>query len=259
MGAKTKIEWTDASWNPVTGCEHGCEYCYARRIANRFKMKGVKVGERAVGFELKEPVRNPDGKIEPYPFGFTATLHKYRLNEPSKWKKPRNIFVCSMADLFGDWVLDEWITQVFDACVPPHRYLFLTKNPKRYWELYDKGLMPTGENAKNMWFGCSVTTEDTQFFYIEGDSERATNHNGFLSIEPILGDFPVRDFSGMGIKWAIIGAETGNRKGKVVPQKEWIDHLCESFDISGIRVFMKDSLVPIVGENNMRREFPWED
>ena len=257
MGRATKISTFDSTWNPVSGCEHGCEYCYARRIANRFKMPGVEVGEKVAGIELKEPVRNLEGKIAPYPFGFTPTFHKYRLDEPSHWKKPRSIFVCSMADLFGEWVPDEWITQVFDACVAPHRYLFLTKNPARYLELYKKELMPS--DRQRMWFGCSVTTEDTPFFWVDEMSKEGIDHNGFLSIEPLLTDFPVRDFGGMGIKWVIIGAETGNRKGKVVPQKEWVDHLCESCDISGIPIFMKESLVPVVGEENMRREFPWSE
>lgn len=257
MGRATKISTFDSTWNPVSGCSHGCDYCYARKIANRFKMQGVEISEDVVGLELKEPVRNAADKIEPYPFGFTPTFHKYRLSEPAHWKKPRDIFVCSMADLFGEWVPDEWITQVFEACVAPHRYLFLTKNPQRYWDLYENGLMP--KDRSRMWFGCSVTRADDPFFYIEGTSDVGEDHNGFLSIEPMLEDFKVRDLTYTGLKWVIIGAETGNRKGKVVPQKEWIDHLLESCDLSGIAVFMKDSLIPVVGERNMRREFPWED
>ena len=137
---KTKIEWADSTWNPVTGCLHGCEYCYARRIAERWGtlFKGPQPEDEGLTFlpdeperfyELDEPVRNEDGKAEPYPANFYPTLHKYRLNQPQKWVKPQNIFVYSMADLFGDWVPDDWIMRVFDACcdVPRHRYLFLTK------------------------------------------------------------------------------------------------------------------------------------
>ncbi len=118
---KTKIEWCDSTWNPVTGCLHGCEYCYAQKIANRFgtinKMiesaaeEGINLDSKYFSnpdyfSELNEAVRDENGKIEPYPTNFYPTLHKYRLDDPQKWKKPRTIFVCSMADLFGDWVPD---------------------------------------------------------------------------------------------------------------------------------------------------------
>ena len=108
---KTKIEWCDSTWNPVTGCYHGCEYCYARRIACRFGdfstidgniVKVINANTSTPLYEVKYKVKSP------YPGKFTPTLHRYRLDEPVRWKKPRNIFVCSMADLFGDWVPDEW-------------------------------------------------------------------------------------------------------------------------------------------------------
>ena len=111
---KTKIDWCDSTWNPVTGCLHGCEYCYARGIANRFGTKNQChsfYGGHPVGkiHELEEPaVVTETGKKSPYPFNFEPTFHKYRLNEYQN-KKGRNIFVCSMADLFGKWIPDEWI------------------------------------------------------------------------------------------------------------------------------------------------------
>ena len=123
---KTKIDWADSTWNPVTGCLHGCEYCYAKRIARRF---GDKAAEGVT-------IRNQYIKLkdEPYPYGFDPTFHRYRLDRPKIWTKARNIFVCSMADLFGEWVPDEWINTVFAACLeaPQHNYLFLTKNPGQY-------------------------------------------------------------------------------------------------------------------------------
>ena len=125
---KTKSEWCDSTWNPVTGCLHTCEYCYARRIAERFGTlnKGPQPEDEGLSFvpdeperfwELDEPVRNEAGKIEPFPADFYPTLHRYRLNEPARNKKPQNIFVCSMADLFGEWVPDEWIEEVMNACL----------------------------------------------------------------------------------------------------------------------------------------------
>ena len=134
---KSKIEWCDSTWNPVTGCLHGCEYCYARRIAARF---GHHHHEDGTNHYLGEPMAytplGKDERIDPYPFSFDPTFHSYRLCEPCH-HRGQNIFVCSMADLFGEWVPDGWIAKVLDACLdsPQNRYLFLTKNPSRYMEL----------------------------------------------------------------------------------------------------------------------------
>ncbi len=241
---KTKIEWCDSTWNPVTGCLHGCEYCYAKRIAIRFGGMGVTVPR------VQNEPYIINGRVIPYPFGFTPTFHRYRLDEPQKWKKPRTIFVCSMADLFGDWVPDEWIEEVFKACekAPQHRYLFLTKNPRRYVELAKKGKLP--ERA-NIWYGSTATSSDKQLYL-------SSNRNTFLNIEPILKDFGTNIKFYKLFDWVIIGAETGNRRYKVIPEKEWIGNICKAANESRIPVFMKDSLIPIVGEENMRREFPWE-
>jgi len=267
---KTKIEWCDSTWNPVTGCLHGCEYCYARKIANRFKGSGFidirKYNDVSTSsgkaYELKDPIqkRIKRGNLvgDPYPFGFSPTLHRYRLDEPQRMKKPRTIFVCNMADLFGEWVPDEWIAEVFKACekAPQHRYLFLTKNPKRYYDLAEQGEKPNGKlpNASNMWFGTTITSVRAPIFWGDG-------WNTFLSIEPLLTDFKELEtaFSKTSVKWIIIGAETGNRKNKVIPKKEWVYNICRAADKAGLPVFMKDSLIPIVGEKNMRREFPWRN
>ena len=265
MGSKTKIDWCDATWNPVTGCKHGCEYCYARKIAERFG--GVyyedelpnRYGEYEVEHlcadgdlhELDYPLRNyGNNKIAPYPFEFDPTFHRYKLDEPQKWKKPRTIFVCSMADLFGDWVPDEWIEQVFKACeaAPQHRYLFLTKNPKRYVDLYRKNILPIG---KGHWYGTTVTSPEQPFFYSRVPDD---NPNTFVLIEPIMGTFgKINDLP----DWVIIGAETGNRKGKVAPQKEWIDEIAAECRRCKKPLFMKDSLRSLMG-TDFRQEFPWE-
>lgn len=267
---KTKIDWADSTWNPVTGCLHGCEYCYARKIAERFGSK--QKPESIARSVLNAPMRCTDlysymrmagisqGKVQPYPFDFSPTFHRYKLDEPQRWKKPRTIFVCSMADLFGDWVPDEWIQQVFDACAraPQHRYLFLTKNPKRYSELYEKGMMPRGVNAWNKYFGCTITKPTDEYFYnnLYGNG---IDHPGFLSIEPIMEDFDIREFDKdeFGIKWIIVGAETGNRKGKVIPKREWIEHLSQTCMKSNVPLLMKESLRDLMGDD-FRQEFPWE-
>ena len=259
---KTTIEWADMSWNPVTGCYHGCPYCYAERIANRFKDKSQS--QDGVLFDLHEGVKDSMGRKDPYPYGFRPTFFRYRLDDPQKVKGPRRVFVCSMADLFGEWVPDEWITRVFDACkaAPQHTYLFLTKNPERYSDLMEKGLLP---DLPNFWYGTTVTGSGDRFAWFDRFA------NWYLSVEPLLS--PMGTYGcgpaeagamekgalpppGTHPGWVIIGAETGNRKGKVVPEKEWIDNIVAKCRMMRASVMMKDSLIPIVGEKNMIREFP---
>ncbi len=222
MGKKTKIETFDSTWNPVTGCSHGCAYCYARNIATRFR------GTQA------------------YPHGFEPTLREDRLDIPKKWTRGRMIFVCSMADLFGEWVPDEWIVKVFDACkaAPQHDYFFLTKNPGRYRKLFDKGLLP---DLPNFWFGSSVTRRGDGFQWFDRFS------HWFLSIEPLLEDLGSYT-TAFKPHWIIIGAETGNRKDKVVPEKKWVESIVAQFP--GVPVYMKPSLAPVMGEADMRTELP---
>ena len=137
---KTKIEWCSHTWNPVTGCRHDCPYCYARRIATRFGPKidefpdesGITafVNEGVDCYVVEKPTELKDWqgnyrRSTPYPKNFAPTLHKYTLTYPEKRLTPATIFVGSMADLFGRWVPDEWIREVFEACeaAPQHRYL----------------------------------------------------------------------------------------------------------------------------------------
>lgn len=243
---KTKIDWADSTWNPVTGCLHGCDYCYARKIANRFGNKYLPYGDG-----INEIDFHVDGEkgIDPYPFGFEPTLHRYRLNEPARKTKPRNIFVCSMADLFGDWVPDSWIEDVFRACeaAPQHRYLFLTKNPKRYKELQFKIPLPTSERY---WYGTTLTD-------IDGETLHFGGKNCFLSIEPILEPINAVDMWKR-FGWAIVGAETGNRKDKVIPKREWIESIVAECRKYNVPIFMKSNLRSVWGDDFIQ-EFPWED
>lgn len=257
---KTKIDWCDSTWNPVTGCLHGCEYCYARSIAERFggwtwviegeanTLHDTVLKHNSSIRELYKPLTiwRENGKTTkaPYPYDFTPTLHRYRLNEYQN-EKGRNIFVCSMADLFGDWVPDSWIEEVFAACenALQHNYLFLTKNPKRYEKLLDR-YMPD-----NMWFGWSQTEP-------MGDKIVFTTHHSvhtFVSIEPLLK--PFEEFHIRGVDWVIIGAETGRRKNKVVPDKKWIEDIVNECRKANIPIFMKSSLADIWGEP-LIQEFP---
>lgn len=289
---KTKIDWCDATWNPVTGCLHGCEYCYARRIAERFRAREIYDPEcqcqrhliargmlKGTGkpLELDYPweQRNKGGSITnaAYPFGFDPTFHRYKLDEPQRWKTPRNIFVCSMADLFGDWVPDEWIQEVFQACeaAPWHRYLFLTKNPTRLCKMANayaiqkwnakhqkphdqtdeyEGVLPLPVHD-NWWLGSSLDNANARRF------DGGFTWNTFTSIEPLT------EYMDMGLgsfgsdKWTIIGAETGNRKGKVIPKREWVENILEAASITSMKVFMKESIRELMGDD-FRQEFPWE-
>ena len=170
---------------------------------------------------------------------------------------------------------DEWIEQVFEACeaAPQHRYLFLTKNParlckmaraykiRRWNEKHEGKPHPqTEEYAQtlslpchdNWWFGSTMDSKNSRRF--QGD-----NHfNTFTSIEPL------REFMDVGLdsfgsdKWVIIGAETGNRKGKIIPKREWVENIVEAAQITGMKVFMKESLRGLMGDD-FRQEFPWEE
>lgn len=239
---KTKIEWAESTWNPVTGCNHDCPYCYARGIASRFGGAGMNIPHI-----LNDPFRK-NGKIQPYPFGFVPTFHRYKLNEYAS-KFGRNIFVCSMADLFGSWVPDDWIEEVFKACqeAPQHNYIFLTKNPGRYIELENEKRLPW---AENFWFGTSITGPNEVYTWFSDKK-----FHWFLSVEPILSDLGEMDPEAPRPEWVIIGAETGRRKEKVVPERNWIENLvnqCRKYDIP---VFMKGSLSEIWGKR-LIQEFP---
>ena len=245
---KTKIDWCDSSWNPVTGCLHNCEYCYARSIANRF---GFHANEPDINERILEEIPISGGKKVPYPFDFQPTLHRYRLDEYLN-KRGRNIFVCSMADLFGEWVPDSWIDEVFEACrrAPHHNYLFLTKNYMRASDF---------KFEKNWWIGRTYTSnQDKALCYGDPWSTDITERaNQFLSIEPLLGevtDLPYYAHE-YGFRWVIIGAETGNRKSKVIPKREWIERIVKDCRFRNVPVFMKSSLADIWGEP-LIREFP---
>lgn len=263
---RSDIEWCDHTWNPITGCRHNCQYCYAKRMTARFagdvrlnlmaKKDYFKVAAADGGkdlFVLDKPMINETGKALVYPFGFEPTYHQYRLNMLEKLKVGNRIFVGAMADLFGNWVPDEWISEVFSICRehPRHVYMFLTKNPDRYWELEDKKLLPV---ADNHWYGYSYTRSGDRCW-----GSKMNNKHSFVSVEPLLEDLSTGLFNFHCLpaaEWVIIGAETGRRKEKVVPEKEWIDKILLHCDKYKIPVFMKDSLIPIIGGENMRREYP---
>ena len=259
---RSKIEWCDYTWNPITGCRHGCPYCYARKMTARFAgdIRLNKMAKRdysmvsaADGGEdlyvLNAPMSNETGNPLVYPFGFEPTLHRYRMDKPEKLKMGNNIFVGAMSDVFGEWVPDNWLDDIFEVCQrnPIHNYLFLTKNPEKYMQYR----IPEGQ--ENLWYGTTVTRrrDMNRVGYLP---EKAKT---FVSIEPILEDLYVENYWILQeVDWIIIGAETGRNREKVVPKPEWVENIVRMAVSARIPVFMKDSLIPVVGEENMRRDFP---
>jgi protein gp37 len=208
--------------------------------------------------EIQLP-REGEGKYHRgYPYGFDPTLHYYRLNEPQTWKMPRTIFVGSMCDLFASYVPDEWIAQVFAACeaAPQHRYIFLTKNAKRYDCL--SYMLSEKEKHGNWWIGASATTQAMFDKQAANLDFYGTGYNAFVSCEPLLEPIELDGLGEQGILWVIVGAETGNRKGKIIPEKEWIDEIVQQCKEANIPVFMKDSLKKIIPEHEFLQQFPWE-
>lgn len=185
MGTNSTIEWTDATWNPVTGCTKispGCKHCYAERMAIRLRAMG-----------------QPN-----YRNGFDLTVHEQTLDLPLRWKRPQMIFVNSMSDLFHDDVPVDFIVRAFNVMGKAswHRFQVLTKRSARLAEL--SPLLPW---APNIWTGVSVETREYQYRI---DHLRATGaHIKFLSLEPLLGPIPGIDLSG--IDWVIVGGESGHR------------------------------------------------
>lgn len=259
---RSGIEWCDHVWNPITGCWHGCTYCYARKMSVRFS-GDIKRNKAAVNdykfletqdgknlYILDQPMLSETGTILVYPFGFEPTLHRYRFNMLEKLKMGNNIFVGAMADIFGEWIPDEWIGEIFGICqrYPIHNYLFLTKNPKRYMQYG----IPTSQD--NLWFGTTITGSAD----IDRIASLVISAKTFVSIEPLQNSIEKEDIEAICrvVDWIIIGAETGRHSGKVKPNPDWIKRIVCMAEADHVPVFMKDSLIPIVGEKNMRREFP---
>jgi protein gp37 len=211
MGDNSAIEWTDATWNPVTGCTKvspGCKHCYAERLALRLHAMG-----------------NPR-----YRRGFDVTLHEDQLELPLRWKSPRRIFVNSMSDLFHDDVPVPFIERAFEVMGRAHWHVFqvLTKRAERLREL-----APCLTWWPNVWQGVSV---ESSRYVGRIDALRVVPAAvRFLSIEPLLGPLP--ELHLRGIDWVIVGGESG--PGHRPPQPDWIRDIRDQCIAAGVAFFFK--------------------
>ena len=193
MATKTSIEWTDATWNPVTGCRKvspGCDHCYAATLAKRLKAMG-------------NPRYRTDGPDGP---GFGVALHRDKVTEPKHWREPRRVFVNSMSDLFHREVPVDCIRQVFVsmAAAPQHQFQVLTKRPRRMAEVVGRIVQELGI-VPNVWLGASIENDEYTW---RADYVRATPAAvHFLSLEPLLGPLPGLQLAG--IDWIVVGGESG--------------------------------------------------
>ncbi len=208
---KTNIEWTDLTWNPITGCSkvsEGCKNCYAEKMANRlYKMNNPR-----------------------YKNVFKVTLHDDLLNVPIKKKKPNNIFVCSMSDLFHEEVPFDYIKKVFDIMKLANWHVFqvLTKRPNRLLEFSKNYKIPD-----NVWIGTSIEniTVKERIDYLKNVQAKTK----FLSCEPLLDDISSLDFNG--IDWIVVGGESGPNSRPI--KKEWVIKIKDICEINNIPFFFK--------------------
>ena len=211
MAQKSKIEWTESTWNPVNGCTKispGCKNCYAERFALRLKA-----------------AKNPS-----YINGFQVTLHERVLSLPFKWHKPQSIFVNSMSDLFHENVPDEFIFTIFDIMNKAnwHRFQILTKRSDRLLSLSPKlGWAP------HIWM--AVTVEDSEHVYRVSQLRRTGAAIKFLSLEPLLGPIPGLNLEG--VDWVIAGGESGPYARPVEPY--WITSVRDQCQESKVPFFFK--------------------
>jgi protein gp37 len=217
----TKIEWTDETWNPVTGCvkvSPGCKHCYAEKFAERFRN-----------------VTMPGGKRHVFASGFDPLLRPDRLTQPQAWRTPRKVFVNSMSDLFGEFVPDDYLGRVFDVMrrTPQHIYQVLTKRSGRL-PSWTKHHAPWLEHAQHIWLGVSV--EDRKYGLPRIDDLRAAIASvRFLSVEPLLEHLGRVDLDG--IDWVIVGGESGPRARPVDPA--WVRDVRDQCIAAGVPFFFK--------------------
>ncbi|PRY18941.1 DUF5131 family protein [Pseudosporangium ferrugineum] len=220
MGDRSAIEWTQATWNPTTGCDkvsRGCDHCYAMTLSRRLKAMG-------------QPRYQNDGDARTSGPGFDLTPHPATLMLPLSWKRPRRVFVNSMSDLFHARVPLDFVRQVFEvmAATPQHSYQILTKRARRLRRLSGELDWPG-----NVWMGVSVEDQDATDRI--DDLREVPAAVRFLSCEPLLG--PLTELNLDGIGWAIAGGESGPNARPMHPA--WVTVLRDQCIHAGVPFFFK--------------------
>jgi len=227
MSNHTAIEWTDATWNPVTGCtkvSRGCDHCYAARLAR---------GRLQHRYRAQEPVEDTaENRADP----FAVRLWEDRLDEPARWRSPRMVFVNSMSDLFHKAIPRDFVTEIFRVMLetPRHIYQVLTKRPARaarFWEDVGPSL-GYATLPPHIWIGSSVEEQDVTYRI---DHLRLVDAEvRFLSCEPLLGPLQL-DLDG--ISWVIVGGESGPEHRLMEP--EWARSIRDQCLDADVRFFFK--------------------
>ena len=225
MGDKTGIEWTDATWNPTTGCDRtspGCDNCYALTMAKRLK---------AMGSERYQCDGDP---LTSGP-GFGLTVHPDALDLPMRWKRPRRIFVNSMSDLFHKDVPSEFILRVFEvmARCPQHTFQVLSKRPQRMCAWVSANNEVTAPTLPNVWLGTSI--ENDSYAFRANHLRMTPAAARFLSLEPLLGPLPSLNLDG--IDWVIVGGESGPNARPMHPN--WVRDIRDKCVDAGVPFFFK--------------------
>jgi protein gp37 len=220
VGDKTAIEWTDATWNPTTGCDRtspGCDHCYALTLASRLKAMGVAKYQK-------------DGPARSSGPGFGLALHPGALRLPQLWRSPRRVFVNSMSDLFHDDVPLGFIQEVFAVMrrTPAHTYQILTKRSRRLAKVADQLEWPA-----NIWMGVSI--EDDRYVFRTRHLAEVPAAVRFVSAEPLIGPLPSLQLAG--IDWLIAGGESGAEHRPM--QSQWVTDLRDRCVGAGVAFFFK--------------------
>lgn len=238
MSTTTKIEWTEKTWNPTTGCDRvspGCDNCYALTMAKRLKAMG-------------QAKYQTDGDPRTSGPGFGLAVHPGTLAEPFRWREPSVVFVNSMSDLFHAKVPLEFIQRVFAvmAATPQHTYQILTKRARRL-----RRLAPQLDWPSNVWMGVSVENEDRGVLSRVDELRRVPAAVRFLSCEPLLSDLPNLKLDG--INWLIVGGESGG--GARPMDIRWAESLVDRGLVAGAAVHVKQ--LGSVWAQRKRRESGW--
>jgi len=225
MSDKTGIEWTDATWNPTTGCDRvspGCDNCYALELAGRLKLMGSAAYQN-------------DGDPRTSGPGFKLTLHPDRLDQPLRWQRPRRIFVNSMSDLFHPDVPADFVADVFSVMreASQHQFQVLTKRPQRMKGLVSAMYAGWDEVVSNVWLGTSIESDGYAFRARHLAETPAAVR--FLSLEPLLGPLPSLDLTG--IDWVIVGGESGPNHRPI--EAEWVRDIRDRCVAAGVAFFFK--------------------